>query len=209
LTHFAREERRTLADLLRRVGPDAPTLCEGWTAADLAAHLVLRERRPDAAAGILVPALAGYTERVQQSIRDGRGWPELVAAVESGPPLPIRLLRIDDAVNTPEYFIHIEDVRRAEVGWQPRDLDPGVEQALWRRIRLQSRLARRAVRVGLVLDAPGFGRVTVRPGHPGVTVTGPPSEILLFLSGRQSAARIAFDGPADAVDQVRGANFRL
>nr|BFF25281.1 hypothetical protein GCM10025732_32460 [Glycomyces mayteni] len=36
-------ERRDLCELLAEVGPDAPTMCEGWTALDLAAHLVLRE----------------------------------------------------------------------------------------------------------------------------------------------------------------------
>src|SRR5882762_622635 len=36
-------ERRELCDLFLELGPDAPTLCEGWTTLDLAAHLVLRE----------------------------------------------------------------------------------------------------------------------------------------------------------------------
>ena len=49
---YSREERRALCALLDETGPDAPTLCEGWTTGDLAAHLVLRERRPDAAAGV-------------------------------------------------------------------------------------------------------------------------------------------------------------
>ena len=40
-------------------GPDGPTLCEGWQTRDLAAHLVLRERRPDAAAGVMGGPLAG------------------------------------------------------------------------------------------------------------------------------------------------------
>ena len=49
---YSREERLALCALLDETGPDAPTLCEGWTTGDLAAHLVLRERRPDAAAGV-------------------------------------------------------------------------------------------------------------------------------------------------------------
>ena len=72
------------------VGPDAPTLCEGWLTADLAAHLVIRERRPDAAPGLVLPALSGYMDRVQRSVRDRYSWPELVAKVRSGPPLPLR-----------------------------------------------------------------------------------------------------------------------
>lgn len=62
----ASRERAALVNTMRAVGPDGATLCVGWTTRDLAAHLVLRERRPDAAAGILVPALAGYTARKQQ-----------------------------------------------------------------------------------------------------------------------------------------------
>ena len=46
---FARDERIALCDLLDETGPEAPTLCEGWRTLDLAAHLVLREHRPDAA----------------------------------------------------------------------------------------------------------------------------------------------------------------
>src|SRR5699024_11776445 len=61
---FSQEERRQLADLFRQVGPDAPTLCEGWTTRDLAVHLVLRENRPDAAGGMFVPALKERLEKV-------------------------------------------------------------------------------------------------------------------------------------------------
>src|SRR5690606_24047731 len=42
MTEHARAERHALADLLMAVGPDAPTLCAGWTTAHLAAHLVVR-----------------------------------------------------------------------------------------------------------------------------------------------------------------------
>ena len=86
MSSFAQFERNALCDLLLSVGPDAPTLCEGWTAADLAAHLITRERRPDAAAGLVVTALAGYTDRVQRGVRDAKEWPDLVAQLRSGPP---------------------------------------------------------------------------------------------------------------------------
>ena len=46
MTRYAFAERLALADLMAEVGPDAPTLCGGWTTRDLAAHLLLRERRP-------------------------------------------------------------------------------------------------------------------------------------------------------------------
>src|SRR3989442_14077388 len=82
---IARVERETLCDLLAEVGPDAPTLCEGWRTRDLAAHLILRERRADAAPGILLKPLAGYTRRVQDGYA-ARPWAELIGLVRSGPP---------------------------------------------------------------------------------------------------------------------------
>jgi uncharacterized protein (TIGR03085 family) len=68
---YANEERKALADALQAAGPDAPTLCEGWQTRDLAAHLVLRERRPDAAAGILLKPLNGYNKKVQERLAAG------------------------------------------------------------------------------------------------------------------------------------------
>jgi uncharacterized protein (TIGR03085 family) len=68
MTTFARSERRALGETLLAVEPDAPTLCEGWRTRDPAAHLVLRETRPDAAAGIVLPPVAAWTARVQRSL---------------------------------------------------------------------------------------------------------------------------------------------
>lgn len=205
----AQQERRTLADLFLEVGPDAPTLCEGWTAADLAAHLVVRERKPVAALGIVFSPLASRTERVQRSVRDGRPWPELVAEVRGGPPLLMRPSFVDEAMNTAEFFIHVEDVRRAQPEWEPRELDPDLGRALWSRVRFAARAARRTAPDGLVLESPGFGQVTVRPGGPGVTVEGDPGELLLLISGRQQVARVELDGEAEAVEKVRRAQFGM
>ena len=83
---YSREERLALCALLEKTGPDAPTLCEGWNTGDLAAHLVLREHRPDAAGGVLGGPLAGYTARVQNRIRARTSFPDLVRAIRSGPP---------------------------------------------------------------------------------------------------------------------------
>jgi uncharacterized protein (TIGR03085 family) len=205
----AQEQRRALADLLLELGPDAPTLCEGWTTADLAAHLVVRERRPVAALGTIFSPLASRTERVQRSVRDGRPWPELVARVRSGPPLPMRPRFVDEAMNTAEFFIHVEDVRRAQPGWEPRQLDADLGRALWSRVRFAARAARKAAPVGLVLESPGFGQVTVRAGIPGVTAEGDPGELLLLMSGRQQVARVELDGEPGAVEQVRQATFGM
>jgi uncharacterized protein (TIGR03085 family) len=207
--HLAQRERRSLADLLLRVGPDAPTLCQGWNAADLAAHLVIRERRPDAGLGIVVPFLAGHTAKVQNSVRDGRSYEAVVATVRGGPPFPLRFSFVDEPMNTAEFFIHHEDVRRAQPGWAPRELDPELERSLWSRARFMARMARKAAPVGLTLVAPGYGRVEVRSGEPMVTVTGSPGELVLFLAGRQDAAVLEIAGDTGATEQVRKAKFGL
>jgi uncharacterized protein (TIGR03085 family) len=205
----AQEQRRALADLLLEVGPEAATLCEGWTTADLAAHLVVRELRPFPALGIVFSPLASRTERVQRSVRDGRPWPELVAQVRGGPPLVMRPRFVDEAMNTAEFFIHVEDVRRAQTGWEPRELDADLGQALWSRARFAARTARKSAPPGLVLESPGFGQVTVRTGAPGVTAKGDPGELLLLMSGRQQVARVELDGEPEAVEQVRQAKFGM
>ncbi|HET6966037.1 MAG TPA: TIGR03085 family metal-binding protein [Acidimicrobiales bacterium] len=206
MSSYARSERQELADLFLQVGPDAPTLCEGWAAADLAAHLVVRERRPDALAGIVIKPLSGYTNRVQAGVR-ARPWPELVQAVRSGPPFPVRVGAVDELVNAVEYFVHLEDLRRAQPEWEPRSLDPGLERMLWSRVKFMARMLRGRSPVGVTLKAPGFGEVVGKPGEPHVTVTGAPAELLLFVFGRQGAARVELDGDPAAVAQLRQAKL--
>jgi uncharacterized protein (TIGR03085 family) len=207
MTTYAAQERRGLADLMIEKGPHAPTLCAGWEVQDLAAHLVLRERRLDAAAGIVVPALRGYTARVQREVRDARPWPAVVDAFRSGPPPLMRPL--DEQVNAVELFIHHEDVLRAQPGWEPRALDPGEERFLWRRVGAMRVLARLRVRDGLTLVAPGHGSVVVRQGDPHVTVTGPPGELLLYMTGRRHASRVDRAGPPDALARLDEARLGL
>ena len=125
----ASDERRELCDLFDRLGPDAPTLCEGWATRDLAVHLVVRERRPDALAGKLVKALADRGERIERELRE-QSWPELVEQVRQGPPKwnPLGLAAVDEAVNAAEFYVHHEDVRRAQPDWRPRPSAPDREE---------------------------------------------------------------------------------
>lgn len=204
----AARERAALVDTMRAVGPDAPTLCGDWTVRDLAAHLVLRERRPDAAAGILISRLAGYTARKQRQIADGTDWPGLLDMVASGPPVysPFKLL--DPLVNTTEMFIHHEDVRRAAPGWQPRELDGDLVAALRRQVKLAARISlSRAPAAVALTDTDGTTLASVGKG-PQCTITGAAPELLLFLSGRD-AARLEFTGGDETVEQVRAARRPL
>ena len=199
----ARDERTALCDLLTELGPDQPTLCAGWRTADLAAHLVLREHRPDAGAGVMGGPLAGYTRRVQDRLRAKTPFPRLVELIRTGPPRlsMFALPGMDERANLVEYFVHHEDVRRAQPGWEPREIGSGIADELWRRLRLARILLRRAP-VGIELvradsragDAGGRVRITARARTPVVTVAGTPAELTLWTMGRTGAAQVQMDG---------------
>lgn len=208
-TH-AKRERLLLADLLEAAGPNAPTLCDDWSTRDLAAHVVVRERRPDAAAGVLVSALRDRMERVQTEFA-AKPYEELVQMIRSGPPRlsPFSLKQVDEGANTVEFYVHSEDVRRAHADWSPREVDPVFADALWSRLEKMARLAGRRCPVGLVLRRPNGQTAVAHRGTPVVTVTGEPGELVLFLYGRQSAARVELEGDKDAVARVLEAKLGI
>ncbi|MCL7494456.1 TIGR03085 family metal-binding protein [Streptomyces sp. MCA2] len=206
-TH-AKRERLLLADLLENAGPEAPTLCEDWTARQLAAHVVVRERRADAAGGILVKPLAARLERVQKEFA-GRPYDELIRLIRTGPPRmsPFALKQVDEASNTVEFYVHAEDVRRAQPDWAPRELDPVFADALWSRIEKMARVLGRKAPVGLVLRRPDGRTAVAHRGTPVVTVVGEPGELTMFAFGRQEAADVELDGDKDAIDRLMAAKL--
>jgi uncharacterized protein (TIGR03085 family) len=209
VTH-ARDERAALCDLLAKLGPGQPTLCAGWQTADLAAHLVLRERRPDAAAGVMGGPLAGYTRRAQDRLLARTPFDKLVEMIRTGPPRAsmFALPGMDERANMVEYFVHHEDVRRAQPQWQPRDISEDLADDLWRRLRL-ARLMLRGAPVGVELvradagERPGRVRITVKAKAPVVTVTGDPADLTLWTMGRTSAADVRLDGGEADVEALR------
>ena len=185
--NWARTERHALADLLIKVGPQAPTLCAGWTTKDLAAHIVMRERRPDAAAGILLSPLRDYSEKVRKDLMT-TAWAELVHQVRTGPPSwnPMSWAPLDNATNLFEFFVHHEDVLRAQEGWQPRIIDNALETIIMKRLRNSAWLMWRKAKVGVILTD-GISSIVAKrpPQNTGiVTITGEPAELLLKTYGR-------------------------
>jgi uncharacterized protein (TIGR03085 family) len=207
---YSLDERLALAALLDQTGPDAPTLCAGWQTRDLAAHVVLRERRPDAGVGMIGGPLAGYTARLQRQYLERYSYPELIDLFKAGPPRlsPFAIGGFDALANTVEYFVHHEDVRRAREGWTERELEPGLSDALWKRLK-GSRLFLRSAPTGIVFARAGAAGLanTVTPiiaksATPSVTVTGTPAELTLWSMGRVSVAQVALDGPDEAVARL-------
>jgi uncharacterized protein (TIGR03085 family) len=202
MTRFARNERQSLCDTFERVGPDAPTLCSPWLTRDLAAHLVVRERRPDVAAGIVLPLMAGALEKVQKGYAAG-DWTRLIHEVRSGPPRwsPTALGWVDETINTAEFFVHHEDVLRGGPQWTARALPVDLESALWAIVARAARMQLARAHVGIVLVAPSYGerRVHAETDLGTVVVTGTPGELLLYSFGRRGAAQVDLTGSAEAL----------
>jgi uncharacterized protein (TIGR03085 family) len=210
---FDAQERLALCDLLDELGADSPTLIEGWAARDLAAHLVLRER--DLIAGPCL-VLSGPFERIADQRRarlaERREFGWLVARIRSGPPpgfFRIGWVRSFPSLN--EFFVHHEDLRRAN-GLATRDtLTPAFQAALWRNVRRGGRyLSRRLRGTGLEIVWAGTNqRVTIRNAEPTARLSGTPGELLLYFFGRKAAAHVEVLGSAQAVAMVQAAHFGM
>lgn len=207
----AATERAALCDTFVEVGPDAPTLCSPWVARDLAAHLVLRERRPDVAVGAWVPILSERLEREQRELALTTLWSDLVEQVRGGPPSwhPAKIAAVDEALNSLEFFIHHEDVLRAQPDFRVRELDAATERGVWTGLKRTAKVLFRKVGAGLVLAAPGYGRIAVKaPSKKGsVTVTGSPGELAMLGFGRGSHAEYDARGSRQAIAALESASL--
>lgn len=201
---LAQQERKTICDLFIERGADAPTLCEGWCTADLAAHLVARERRPDSGPGLVWAPLADYTDKVRRRVRDRTPWEELVETVRRGPPVVLR--PFDGPMNTVEFFIHVEDVRRAQEGWQPRPISKELADALWRRVGIGGMTKK--LPATIVVTSPGRLDKVGGTG-PRLTLAGDPGELMMFAAGRQRAARVDIAGDGALADTLRAASIGI
>lgn len=201
---FSASERRRLSELMLRLGPDAPTLCEGWQVRDLASHLWVRENQPLAAAGMFVPALAQRLDQAMDSATQ-RDFQELVGAWAQGPSPRSPFKLIDAQANLTEHFIHHEDVRRANGLVQSRDLSLVVQGSLYRSLKMLAPRLLGKSKQPVVLHPGGFDRIVcadkrqvARQGDAVVTVTGAVGELLLWVYGRD-VVELDFSGDVGQV----------
>lgn len=209
-TTVAQRERAALADLFDEVGPDRPTLDEGWDTADLLHHLLIREERPDAAVAQLVKPLNFWADRVVGGYRK-LPWRERVDRWRQGPGglSPARIGKVDELMNTAEHFIHHEDVRRGVPGWTVRTLDPETDQAVLDQVKSKvSSLQLRGLGVGVQAQLPDKRTFQIRLGDPAITLVGAPSELLLWISGRRTACEVEVQGSPAALEMVARASRR-
>ena len=195
MTSIAAHERALLCALAQQLGPDAPTLSGGWTVKDLVVHLLLREGHP-AAVAIVVPPLQGLLDRAtSKASKDD--FPTLVKRLRHGPPVwsPFSLPKVGEFMNLLEFYIHHEDIRRAQPDWQPRSLPRETEDGIWGALRHLGRGMVLGARVGFVAERSDTGdRHTLKKGERDVVVRGLPSEVALYAYGRKPEARVELIG---------------
>lgn len=205
---WAAFERAELCKALEQYGPAAPTLCGTWTTRDLAAHLVVREHRVDTLPGIMLPGFDRWTSHVQDQAAQ-RPYQELVDTIRNGPPTlsPFGVPKMDAMLNTSEYFVHHEDIRRAQPGWTVRSLDPREADACWSIVKQRAMGFFRKVPVGVLLvrtdsDRRPHPRVMARKAVPTVKIEGTASELLMFAFGRRDHAKVEITGDQDAINAL-------
>ena len=204
---LARRERLALCDLALALGEDAPTLCGDWTAKRLVEHLLVRERSPLGAAGIAVPGLGGLAAREMDRV-GRREFGVLVERLRSPGLTPYALPAVERTLNTLEYFVHHEDLRRAQDDWAPRDLHPADLDRLWRAIRVAGRGLVRPLGIPVRIRRSDTGETaTLRRGDDPATLTGPVQELVMYLFGRDRVQGLELDGPEDRVQALRRADL--
>lgn len=206
-TYLARREREALCDLALEVGPDAATLCEGWTVKDLVIHLLIRERTPWAAPGIVFPALSGLTDRAMERLAR-RDFDTLVDQLRGRGLTPMALPPIDKLANTLEYVVHHEDIRRAQPEWAPRVLDERDLATIWSAIRTAGKGLVKRIGVPVTIRRSDVDRAAVLVGGDDpVVVSGAPVEVTMFLFGRGQYRDLDLTGPDDAIAALRQAEL--
>ena len=213
---LSRTERAALCNTALEIGEEAPTLCDGWSVKDLVIHLLVRERDPLGAPGILVPQLAWLTDRASRRL-GGQDFTALVERLRGGPPIwsPTRVPPVDTVVNGLEYFVHHEDIRRSQPDWEPRELNEGEQAQLWKLLGQAGRGLVRPAGVPVQVRWPGAGKEgadrtrTLRRGDDPVVVSGQPSEVAMFLFSRARHRGLTYDGPPDAVATLKKGRHEL
>jgi len=203
---LARRERQALCDTALALDAAAPTLCGDWDVTMLLAHLIVREHKPLRSAGITIPALAGMTERAMAK-EAAKGVTAMVATLRKPPRTPYSLPVVERFTQTLEYFVHHEDLRRAQPGWEPRELPAEDVEELWSLVSRSGAYLGRGLPVPTRLarsDRPGTS-AAFKKGDDPVVVTGPVGELVLWVFGRTAVRDITYDGPDDAVARLQGA----
>ena len=176
---WVKQEQDSLVETFRTSDPDAPTLCEGWNVRRLLAHLTQREHS-------LVARIVDSVARKPPGQEPG-------------------LSKLTSQATTPQGYDALIDrfaqgARRAGAKpARPRDLPEAEQDAVWQQLGLLAKLGLRKSPVGVRLATPK-GKSRVAKAGDGVTLTGEPVELALWLGGRRGPAQVAVTGSSEALD---------
>ncbi|MDO5723362.1 MAG: TIGR03085 family metal-binding protein [Flaviflexus sp.] len=207
-------ERRRLIDRLAQLGPEAPTLCEGWRAQDLLAHLIRREIIPHAVIGSWMPSRIGEAASKMLSDLDEASWEEMLEMFASGRPSfsPLRIGAIDSVVNTLEYVIHTEDLNRAQTPPIIEAYSDEEQRHVFSRLGTMAQLIFARSPVTVRLNAGTFGTKEMlisKRNDSAVTILGEPVELALWSFGRDEAADVSFEGSEDDIEAMKASRMKI
>lgn len=212
MIRLADSERNAFCDLAASLGPDAPTLCTGWTCHDLGAHLWAREARPVAAIGLVTPHLRSIHQQAIDQAKQRFSFDELIQRLRRrrDVALPFRSPLADEKLNTLEFFVHHEDLRRGAQDLGPRVVSPALDAALWARVPTAAAIAARKLRrakPGVVVRRMVNGFATeeawvLTTGSDPAVMTAEAGEAILWLFGRGEHAVTQWDGPSASVRTI-------
>ena len=209
MTSNLEAERTDLIATLREAGPDASTLCAGWTTRVLLAHLVRRERSiVELGARVKLPVLTGAADAAMHRYARSHSYDTLLDEFAAGAPFysPFAFGPTAELVNLLEYVIHHEDVRRA-AGKVPRILPDARERAVFTRLSGFAKVSLRRAPGPVELRTPDGRAIRVGRGEPAVTVTGRPVELALVAFGRGRVAEVDYGGDVADVEKFRATSI--
>ena len=206
--NFVTAERQRLIGTFERVGADADTLCEGWDAEDLLRHMVLRELFPHHGLFSKLPLKAADKSREHIDDIDTADYETLLETFKTGRHRlsPLQFGPVDRAMNTLEYVIHHEDLRRAQDPRLGRVLTPEEQGIIFSHLKAMAQMLFLKAPVQVILHSPEFGEFTAfatKRHKETVTLEGPPLELALYSFGR-NRADIELKGEPEAIRKFEG-----
>jgi len=210
---FVAASRAALVAALYAAGPNEPTLVEHWQTQHLAAAVYLRENPHHVTSRGSADSQATLNSVIEQLGNESssrKAFYNLVRRIADGPeepPAPARkswLSRLRSAV-TPRrqeteslllhFFVHTEDIRRAQTRWAPRKLTDDYADALFEQLREHARKYYANAKTGYVLIRTNGERIVAKRGTAQTFVTGPAGELVLHALGRPDHALVLIDRP--------------
>ncbi len=200
---WSESERAALVMSMRQLDPDAPTLCEGWNVRRLVAHLVQREHAPLQQLGDSVRKdPAGQEKNLNKLVASAAtpvGYQKLVDTFAAGTGMLNPMSWLGDTGQLLEYVVHHEDLLRGAGESSRQERPAAALNKLFSQLRLMGKLIFRRSPVGVAFAHPDENRPAVIKRGEGVTITGDPVELALYVSGRRDAAQIQLDGAPEHV----------